>query len=322
MHLEKGIHRQQFAGAVVSRRFGSWLSQPVGTEPVHSVEKCPGKPRAGKASGVLSLGLFLLSLLLVFPALKWAYQSPAGGPAHVEYVFSPDPAAAGSQRPPTVEPAALKIKSWHYVPDLEVELAQFETVFWEPSDTDSLRSWIHRSSEVAGSQVLEIGTGTGLVAVACLLQGAGHVVATDINPQAYANARYNADHLQLTDRIDVRLASPDAPGPFEVVHGDERFDLIVSNPPWENAPVSEPAAHALYDPEFALLDGLLSNSQKHLRAGGRLLLAYGAKKAIERILRSGPPKGWRVEICDDRELAELPEVFVPGMLLVLTRAQQ
>lgn len=218
-----------------------------------------------------------------------------------------------------IDPAMLRIKSWHTLDGFSRELAQFETVFWDPADTHSLRTYLETSPQLENGHVLEIGTGTGLVALFCAEHGAARVVATDINPQAVANARYNADLFGVTDKLDVRLVPTDRPAPFSVIKGDEKFNLIISNPPWEDAPVEEVAAYALYDPGFALLDGLLRQGAEHLQPSGRMLLAYGAKTAIERIVSTAPNFGWTVTIHDDRELSTLPEVFVPGVLLELHR---
>lgn len=273
--------------------------------------------REGRSSRVLTIVLFFLSGLLVALFTTWASRGKTTGALNGDYAttyeFLSDTSSSRF--------SDLKIKQWHYVEDLDVELAQFESVFWEPQDTDSLRRWLKQRKWPENGRVLEIGTGTGLVSFAALLGGAASVVATDINPSAFANAAYNAEHLGLKAKLETRLVSPDAPGPFEVLESDEMFDLIVSNPPWEDAPVKEVAAFALYDPQFTLLDGILSEAAHHLQDGGKLLLAYGAKTAIERILATAPAKGWQVSIADDRALSDLPEVFVPGILLILERSR-
>jgi release factor glutamine methyltransferase len=191
-------------------------------------------------------------------------------------------------------------------------------VFWEPDDTSSLREWLKDSERLKNAEVLEIGCGTGLISIVCALQGARSVVASDINPAAVANATYNAELCGLSQRLKVRQVNPSHPGPFEVIAVDEKFNFIISNPPWEDAPVDSPAAYAFYDPGFKLLEGILTESKRHLHAGGRVLLAYGAKRAINRVQELGPQHGWRVTIHDTRELESLPEVFLPGMLLELT----
>lgn len=276
--------------------------------------------RAGRATGLLALGLFMLSALALLPFLRPLLTEEDEGPSiKSEYKFSnankasQDGVGGNSVNP---GPADLEIKAWHFIDGWEQELAQFQTVFWEPDDSNSMRDWL-TEGRLKSKSVLEIGTGTGLVSLHCAKQGAKSIVATDINGAAVANAKYNAELQGVT--LDVRQVPVDSPGPFSTIASDEKFDLIISNPPWEDAPVEEPAAYALYDPRFALLDGILEQSENHLKKDGSLLLAYGGKEAIFRILEKADGLGWNVEILDQRELAELPDVFLPGMLLVLTR---
>ncbi len=195
------------------------------------------------------------------------------------------------------------------------ELLQFESVFWEPDDSISLRELIREDRIAAGRTVLEIGTGTGLIALVCLHYGAKQVLATDINPAAVANARYNAAMLNLESGFEVRQVDPRQPEAFSVIKPGERFDLIVSNPPWEDGPVSRPADRAFYDPKFVLMDSLLDGLPSHLNPGGRCLLAYGHKPAIARLLERADTLGYQTAILDDRNLEELPADFLPGMLI-------
>lgn len=215
--------------------------------------------------------------------------------------------------------AAPQFAKWEEVEDFSSGIAQFKTVFWEPRDTESLRSLIRETVLVQRQRVLEIGTGTGLIALCCLANGATQVVATDINPNAVANARYNARRFPKTSTLDVRLVSEENPGAFAVIGEDERFDLIVSNPPWEDAKPTIVDKYALYDPEFALLESLLVGLDKHLAPDGRVLLAYGCVEAIRTVQNRAPEYGWEVVILDDRDLDTLPNLFLPGMLLELKR---
>ena len=59
----------------------------------------------------------------------------------------------------------------------EGEFVQFESVFWEPDDTISLRELINNEGIASDREVLEIGTGTGLISVLCLANSAKSVVA-------------------------------------------------------------------------------------------------------------------------------------------------
>lgn len=216
--------------------------------------------------------------------------------------------------------AQLEITGWEWVEQLDEEIAVFATVFWEPKDTTSLRARLGRPSEVEGKTVLEIGTGSGLLALCCLNAGAKRVVATDVNPSALCNTFYNASNLGFADRLDLRRVPLDNPGAFSVIGDSEKFDYILSNPPWEDDVPEAIDEYAYYDPGFYLLQSLLAGLRDHLEPGGKALLAYGAREAIKTILRLAPQYSLEVRVLDDRDLDSLPEVFLPGMLLEVTPA--
>lgn len=80
-------------------------------------------------------------------------------------------------------------------------------------------------------RALEIGTGCGVLALVAS-RHADHVVATDTNPRALNLAEFNAAINGITN-VEWRLGSL-----FEAV-ANERFDLIVSNPPYVISPDSQ-----------------------------------------------------------------------------------
>jgi len=212
-----------------------------------------------------------------------------------------------------------QFKAWRDIEDIPTGIARYETVFWQPEDTESLRRLIRETDLVAGKRVLEIGTGTGLVALCCLIHGAEHVVATDINPHAIQNADFNAQRFPITSGLETRLVSEEDPGAYAVIGDGESFDVIISNPPWEDGEPAIVDEYALYDPQFALLESLLAGLDQHLAPDGRVLLAYGCVAGIRVLQERAPVYGWEVEVLDERNLDELPNQFLPGMLLELHR---
>lgn len=75
--------------------------------------------------------------------------------------------------------------------------------------------------------VLDVGTGSGAIALALAHERTkARVTATDVSPAALAVAADNAERLGLADRVRFLEGSL-----FEPVAG-ERFDLVVSNPPY------------------------------------------------------------------------------------------
>lgn len=109
-----------------------------------------------------------------------------------------------------------------------IDLADPDLVLWpNPTTRLLLRYVIRRPSR----QTLDLGTGTGLLAMAAAAHSA-NVVATDLNPKAVEFARFNAC---LNGVKNVECLRGDA---FSPVAG-RKFDLIFSNPPFFITPGRE-----------------------------------------------------------------------------------
>jgi ribosomal protein L11 methyltransferase len=78
------------------------------------------------------------------------------------------------------------------------------------------------SVDAAGKTVLDVGSGTGILAILSALQGAERVVAFDIEEWAIENARENAE-LNGCSQIDVFQ------GTIHEVNPEERFDIVLAN---------------------------------------------------------------------------------------------
>jgi release factor glutamine methyltransferase len=152
-------------------------------------------------------------------------------------------------------------------------------------ETEALVDWALELLEplaIAGGRprVADLGTGSGAVALAIKhRQPAAQVVAVDAAPCALAVARANARRLGL----DVRFA---AGSWWEALDG-ERFDLVVSNPPYVAA--GDPHLAGLrHEPQEALVAGtdglaalrtIVAGAPAHLLPGGWLLVEHGATQA-------------------------------------------
>jgi len=131
----------------------------------------------------------------------------------------------------------------------------------------------------AVTRILEIGTGSGCIAIACALAlPAAQVVATDLSDAALEVARINVERHALADRI--RLLRADL---FNGVTGE--FDLIVSNPPYvPDADVAALPAEYAHEPALALGSGpdglestrqILQDAPRHLARDGWLAIEVG-----------------------------------------------
>lgn len=259
--------------------------------------------------------LLSVTALALVAALGLALMASGRRPLERRTGSSPDTSLLAPNITPN-RPA--NIQQWVYAEDFPVRLALFETVFWEPEDTRQVRGWLRGSSFLHGKSVLEIGTGSGLLSLCCLRAGAARVVATDINPAAVENARYNARLLGWSDRLEVRLVPPGKPGAFEVIGGSERFDLVISNPPWESRQPNAIAECALYDANFELLRTLMQGLRDYLTPGGRAWLVYGCREALHAVHAQAAEHQLVVRVLDDRDIDSLDDVFLPGVWLEVT----
>jgi release factor glutamine methyltransferase len=140
---------------------------------------------------------------------------------------------------------------------------------------------LSKLSGLASPRVLELGTGSGIIAISLALEcPTAQVVTVDVSNDAIFLARNNAGRLGA--KIDCRVGDWFAP-----VVG-EQFDLIVSNPPY----VAEGDPHLElnglpFEPRLALTDQVLNgdglacirhivaHAAAHLQPGGWLLFEHG-----------------------------------------------
>ncbi len=143
--------------------------------------------------------------------------------------------------------------------------------------------------------VCDVGTGSGCIAVSIAHERPNATVtAIDLSPSALAVARRNADRHHVAAQIRFRGGDL-----FDGVQ--ERFDLVVSNPPYV-AERDRPAIQAevgRYEPAEALFAGddglamirrLVAKSPSHLISGGHLVFefGFGQADAVEALIASAP----------------------------------
>lgn len=129
----------------------------------------------------------------------------------------------------------------------------------------------------------DLGTGSGAIALAIAsVRPEARVVAVDASPRALAVARANAERLGLRN-VELRQ------GDWCQGLGDERFDMIVSNPPYIRA--GDPhlgQGDVRFEPAMALASGpegldairaILACAPAHLKSGGWLLFEHGYDQA-------------------------------------------
>ena len=163
-------------------------------------------------------------------------------------------------------------------------------------------------SPITEPRVLELGTGSGCIAITLQLERPdARVVATDVSEAALAVARANARDLDA--RVTFRQGDW-----YAAVDPAEPFDLIVSNPPY--VATADPHLDALkHEPTLALTDGhdglrclttLIAGARVHLCTHGWLALEHGFDQstAVEGLLRDARFK----EVSMRRDAGRQPRV--------------
>ena len=158
--------------------------------------------------------------------------------------------------------------------------------------TDGMFAPTHTSREVAegmavnpGETVIDVGSGSGILAFVAARLGAAKVFGTELNPVAVRLARRNAHLLGLHDGVDIRegsLFDPVRDVMADVVIGD------VSGVPDEFAELSDwfPGGYSGGPTGAELPVAMLEESRSHLRPGGRLYLPTGSIQDERAVLRA------------------------------------
>lgn len=160
--------------------------------------------------------------------------------------------------------------------------------------------------------VLDIGTGTGILACTIAKYTLSNATALDVSENALKITEENIKNLDLSKKVKILKSDL-----FENV--DEKFDLIVSNPPY--IPLSEKTTiqkEVTFDPELALYtkdakglefyEKIIKEAKNYLNKNGYLLFEMGIdqSKEIKELLETNGYKN--IEIIKD--LAEIDRVAI------------
>ncbi|WP_328485348.1 HemK2/MTQ2 family protein methyltransferase [Streptomyces zaomyceticus] len=167
-------------------------------------------------------------------------------------------------------------------------LVALPSVYRPQADTRLLAEALAHEELGPRTDVLEIGTGTGALALHAARRGAD-VTAVDVSWPAVATARVNA----LAHRLPLRVLH----GDFVTRTAGRRFDLVVTNPPYVPAPRArlpsrgaERAWDAGHDGRL-VIDRICAAAPALLRGGGVLLMVHsgmcGARTTVDRLTGAG-----------------------------------
>lgn len=147
-------------------------------------------------------------------------------------------------------------------------------------------AWLDKRSDLKRVlQILDLGTGTGAIALALAseLGKRANIIGVDKQADAVALAEKNRERLGLTN---VHFIQSDW---FEALQG-QHFDLIVSNPPYiDEADENLQQGDVRFEPHTALiasdhgladLQKIIENAPLALHIGGALMLEHGWQQAL------------------------------------------
>lgn len=147
-------------------------------------------------------------------------------------------------------------------------------VYRADSDTSLLINVLREGGYAVGRRVLDIGTGTGALALSAARAGAASVTAVDLSLRSVAAAWFNT----RLHRVPCTVHHGDL---FKPVAG-ERFDLILANPPYVPADTNTIPRHRIarcWDAGVdgrAVLDRICTEGPALLAPSGMMLLVHSA----------------------------------------------
>ena len=203
----------------------------------------------------------------------------------------------------------------------DLDLAVDGRVLIPRPETEGLVECVLRALEAESRlwphpRVLDLGTGSGAIALAIASECPRAIVtATDASSAALAVARANARALRLDERVRFFEGHW-----FSAVGTDDRFEVVVSNPPYVSASERDALPRDVRDhePHQALFSGvtglealidIVDDAPRHLVTGGLLALELAETRAREVASWFDGAHDWsQVELHDD--LSGQPRVLL------------
>jgi len=134
----------------------------------------------------------------------------------------------------------------------------------DPELTHSTLHLINNLPNLQGKDVLDVGTGSGVIAIIAAKRGAEKVAAVDMDSTAVENAQKNISQYGLESTISV--VNSDL---FENV--DDKFDVIIAS-----LPIWGPAWRSQVKSIAALYNRFFSEVRAHMKPGGKIIFSYAS----------------------------------------------
>ncbi|MFN0032980.1 MAG: tRNA1(Val) (adenine(37)-N6)-methyltransferase [Flavobacteriales bacterium] len=148
----------------------------------------------------------------------------------------------------------------------QFEVQQSRSAMKVGTDAVLLAAWTNLNKV---RYMLDAGTGTGVIALICAQRNqAATIEAIEIDDESAEDARYNFEHSPWSERLKMHE------GDFLKIVSVEKFDLIISNPPYFTSSLraANPSRSAARHDDSLPADGFLIQCKKLLAPQGRVAL--------------------------------------------------
>ncbi|MGZ4055621.1 MAG: tRNA1(Val) (adenine(37)-N6)-methyltransferase [Bacteroidia bacterium] len=168
------------------------------------------------------------------------------------------------------------------------------------TDAVLLGSWVNASN---AKTILDIGTGTGIIALMLAQKSGARIDAIDIDTNAFIQASENVNDCPWKDRIDVHQISLQQ----FAKESDHKYDLIVSNPPYfvDSSKASEESRTNARHTDLLPFDDLLNGVLKLLNSAGKFYVILPTKESES-----------------FREMAEEHKLYLTKLTRIITRTDK
>lgn len=164
--------------------------------------------------------------------------------------------------------------------------------------------------DLRGKRVVDVGTGSGILALAAARAGSENVIAADINPNAALTAAENARANGVGDCVSAlcsNLLSALAPRPL--------FDVILSSPPKHAGKPRDLADRGWHaGPQYRDIAALFDQSRERLKPGGRLYVMVSSDSDLDLFSAFITRAGFQAQLVAERS------IFIESFLLYSLQA--
>ena len=157
----------------------------------------------------------------------------------------------------------------------QFEIVQSRSAMRVGTDAVLLAAWVRF---VDCTHVLDVGTGTGVIALICAQRcSTATIEAIEIDQGSAEDARENFEQSPWCERLKIHL------GDFLKITTSEKFDLIISNPPYftHSLRASDPIRNAARHDDYLPSDAFMRHAKGLLKPDGRIALIF-PKSELER----------------------------------------